>query len=230
MGNKKKNLNYLTKKSEEIKRQKEAEALKKKKRNIIITVSVIAAAFIITGVLALGFGVFGWGETKFEVTHHATIEIENYGTVELELYGKEAPITVENFVKLAESGFYDGLTFHRIIENFMAQGGQNASASISTIKGEFADNGIENRILHKRGVISMARSYAPDSASSQFFIMHKTTPDLDGQYAAFGRVTSGMSAIDKMCENIETYSDGEVDGLVLPEKQPKITKLTVKPA
>ena len=227
MGKQKKNSNYLTKRSEEIKRQKEAEALRKKKRNIIVTVSVIAAAFIIGGVLALGFGVFGWGKPHFEVTHHATIEIENYGTVELELYGKEAPITVENFVKLAQSGFYDGLTFHRIIENFMAQGGQNASASVSTIKGEFEENGIKNRILHERGVISMARSYDFNSASSQFFIMHKTTPDLDGSYAAFGRVTSGMSVIDKICEEAKPYDD---DGGILPANQPVIKKITVKAA
>ena len=227
MGKQKKNSNYLTKRSEEIKRQKEAEALKKKKRNIIITVSIIAAAFIIGGVLALGFGVFGWGETKFEVTHHATIEIENYGTVELELYGKEAPITVENFVNLANSGFYNGLTFHRIIEGFMAQGGRSTSTSVSTIKGEFKANGIENRILHERGVISMARSDNYDSASSQFFIMHKTTPDLDELYAAFGRVTGGIAVIDKICEDAKPY-DG--NGGILPANQPVIKKITVKSA
>lgn len=227
MGKQKKNSNYLTKKAEEIKRQKEAKALKNKKRNIILTVSAVVAVVAIGIVLGLGFGVFGWGEEKFEVTHYATLEIENYGTVELELYGKEAPITVENFVKLANSGFYNGLTFHRIIEGFMAQGGRNSSASISKIKGEFNDNGIDNDILHKRGVISMARSDDYDSASSQFFIMHQTTPDLDGQYAAFGRVIKGIEAIDKICEDAKPY-DG--NGGILPANQPVIKKLTVKEA
>ena len=228
MGKQKKNSNYLTKKAEELKRRKEEESLKKKKRNIIIAVSAIVAAVTIGLVLGLGFGVFGWGEPNFEVTHYATMEIEDYGTVKLELYGKEAPITVENFVKLANSGFYNGLTFHRIIEGFMAQGGQNASASISTIKGEFKDNGIENRILHKRGVISMARSAnSYNSASSQFFIVHKTSPHLDESYAAFGKVTSGMKAIDKICENANPYDN---NGSILPTNQPKITKITIKEA
>ena len=230
MGKQGKNSNYLTKWAEEHKRRKEEEALKRKKRNKTIAISAIAAIAVIGIVLGLGFGVFGWGNPHFKVTHYATIEIENYGTVELELYGKEAPITVENFVKLTNEGFYNGLTFHRIIEGFMAQGGRNTSNPAATIKGEFSYNDIDNNILHERGVISMARSDDYNSASSQFFIMHETTPDLDGLYAAFGKVISGMDVIDKMCTSIETYSDGKTEGLVLPEKQPKITKLTVKDA
>jgi len=227
MGKQRKNSNYLTKWAVEEKRRKEEEALKKKKRNTTIAISAIAAIVIIGIVLGLGFGVFGWGKPHFKVTHYATIEIENYGTVELELYGEEAPITVENFVKLANEGFYDGLTFHRIIKGFMAQGGRSTSKPAANIKGEFSYNDIDNDILHERGVISMARSDDYDSASSQFFIMHETTPDLDGLYAAFGRVTSGIEVIDKICEDAKPY-DG--NGGILPASQPVITKLTVKAA
>ena len=133
--------------------------------------------------------------TNFEVTNTAVISIKDYGEIELELYGKVAPITVENFVTLAKDGFYDGLTFHRIIEGFMIQGGDpegtGMGGSDKNIKGEFRVNGVDNNIKHLRGVISMARNgYSYDSASSQFFIMHEDAPHLDGQYAAFGKVVN----------------------------------------
>ena len=160
--------------------------------------------------------------------HHAEIEIKDYGTIKLELDADTAPITVTNFLNLAKSGFYDGLTFHRIISGFMIQGGDpngnGTGGSGKNIKGEFSKNGVENNIEHVRGVISMARSNQNDSASSQFFIMHKDAPHLDGMYAAFGHVTSGIEIVDKICEETPVT---DTNGTVLKENQPVITKITV---
>ncbi|MGN1082041.1 MAG: peptidylprolyl isomerase [Candidatus Avispirillum sp.] len=134
----------------------------------------------------------------------AKITMENGGAIELELYPDIAPITVENFVSLAGSGFYDGLIFHRVISGFMIQGGDplgnGMGGSDKNIKGEFAANGVANSLSHKRGVISMARSQNYNSASSQFFIMHADGEFLDGQYAAFGKVTSGIETVDAIAE------------------------------
>lgn len=148
--------------------------------------------------------------------HHAKIKVKNYGTIEVELDGDTAPITVANFIKLVNEKFYDGLTFHRIISGFMIQGGDplgdGTGGSDETIKGEFSSNGVENNISHKRGVISMARSSDPDSASSQFFIMHQDSDYLDGEYAAFGKVTKGMDVVDKICEDATpTDSNGTIE-------------------
>ena len=130
----------------------------------------------------------------------AILEIENYGVIEVELDHEHAPISVDNFVKLAEKGFYNGLTFHRVIKGFMIQGGcpkGNGTGNPGySIKGEFAANGVDNPIKHVRGVISMARAMDYNSAGSQFFIMHQDAPYLDGQYAAFGRVTKGIEVVD----------------------------------
>ena len=175
--------------------------------------------------------------------------------ITVELDGKTAPITVANFVSLAKSGFYDGLTFHRIISGFMIQGGDpegnGTGGSEKTIKGEFSLNGVENNIKHDRGVISMARSgsayeqylaygyklsdlpeeaktdieRALNSASSQFFIMHQDTPSLDGCYAAFGRVTSGMDIVDKLATSTPVTDS---NGTVLAENQPVIESITIK--
>lgn len=160
------------------------------------------------------------------VTHYATIEIADYGTITLELYGKSAPVTVENFVALAESGFYNGLTFHRIVEGFMMQGGapDEDSPTVTSIVGEFASNGFENNLLHERGVISMARASAYNSASSQFFIMHATKSHLDGYYAAFGYVIDGIEVVDKICEAAEP-TDG--NGSIAEKAQPVITSITI---
>lgn len=138
------------------------------------------------------------------------MKIRDHGTVRLELYPDIAPITVENFVKLASEGFYDGLTFHRIYPGFMIQGGDPAGngsgGSGTNIKGEFSANGVENSLSHTRGVISMARAQNYDSASSQFFIMHADSTFLDGQYAAFGKVVEGMDVIDSVASVECTYS------------------------
>ena len=160
--------------------------------------------------------------------HHATIEVEGYGTIEVALNANVAPITVSNFCHLVEQGFYDGLTFHRIIEGFMIQGGDpsgdGTGGSDETIKGEFSANGVENNIPHVRGTISMARSSDYDSASSQFFIMQEASDSLDGQYAAFGNVTSGMEVVDAICENMPVEDS---NGTVAPENQPRIAKITL---
>ena len=158
----------------------------------------------------------------------AVIEIENYGSITLELDGNAAPITVANFVKLAEAGFYDGLTFHRIMEGFMMQGGcplgTGTGGSDKNIKGEFKANGVDNPLSHTRGAISMARAMAPDSASSQFFIVHQDATFLDGSYAAFGYVTEGIEVVDAVCEAAEPTDN---NGSIPKENQPVITSITI---
>ena len=160
--------------------------------------------------------------------HHIKIKVKDYGTISVELDADVAPITVTNFVDLAKDGFYDGLTFHRIISGLMIQGGDplgnGTGGSDKTIKGEFSENGVENSISHVRGTISMARSQDYDSASSQFFIMHKDNPGLDGQYAAFGTVTKGMEVVDKICEDTQVEDE---NGTVAAENQPVIKSIKV---
>lgn len=163
------------------------------------------------------------------VTYYADIEIADYGTVTVQLDQSAAPATVTNFISLAESGFYDGLTFHRIISGFMAQGGDpkgnGTGGSDNKIVGEFAANGYDNPIAHERGVISMARSRDYNSASSQFFIMHADAPHLDGQYAAFGRVTEGMDVIDTICDDAQPTDN---NGSIAKDAQPVITSVTIR--
>ena len=156
-----------------------------------------------------------------------TIEMENGGIIKAELYPEIAPITVANFVKLTKEGFYDGLIFHRVIEGFMIQGGDPTGTGMGgpghTIKGEFRKNGVVNNIKHERGVLSMARSMMPNSAGSQFFIMHRNAPHLDGSYAAFGRVIEGIEVVDE----IATTQTGAQDR---PVKEQKMKKVTVETA
>ena len=160
--------------------------------------------------------------------HHAEIVVKNYGTIALELDADVAPITVENFANLVNEGFYNGLTFHRNISGFMIQGGDplgnGTGGSRKTIKGEFASNGVKNSISHVRGTISMARSSMPNSASSQFFIVHQDSTFLDGKYAAFGTVTSGMEVVDKICADTAVEDD---NGTVAKNNQPVIEKITI---
>ena len=160
--------------------------------------------------------------------HHVEIEIKDYGTIKAELDADIAPITVTNFVNLAKDGFYDGLTFHRIITGFMIQGGDplgnGTGGSDEEIKGEFLANGVENSLSHVRGTLSMARAQDYNSASSQFFIMHEDSLYLDGQYAAFGTVTEGIEIVDKICEDTPVVDD---NGTVMAENQPEITTIKV---
>ena len=159
----------------------------------------------------------------------ADIEIQDYGTVTVELDSEAAPITTENFIKLANDGFYDGLTFHRIIAGFMMQGGDpngdGTGGSDETIEGEFSDNGYDNDLSHTKGAISMARSQDYNSASSQFFIVHEDSTFLDGQYAVFGYVTEGMDIVDAICEAAEPTDN---NGTILPDAQPVITKIEIR--
>ena len=219
---------------------RQAEQAKIDKRNKIIgiiAVLIVAAAglfFVISGSNkpatppVTGSGPTAAAEITEKITHDVVIEVENYGTINAVLYGETAPITVANFAKLAGEGFYDGLTFHRIISGFMIQGGDpkgnGTGGSDENIKGEFSLNGFENPIAHKRGVLSMARSSAPDSASSQFFIMHAAAPHLDGSYAAFGCVTDGIDVVDAICQNTPV-TDG--NGSVAKANQPKILSVKV---
>lgn len=204
---------------------------------------VYAIVFMACLTLLLGTGCSGKPSAETEVTgpetqqpappaensYTAVIEIEGYGTITLELDASAAPVTTENFVSLAREGFYDGLTFHRIIEGFMIQGGDpdgnGTGGSEQTIKGEFRENGVENSLSHTRGVISMARSNDYDSASSQFFIVHEDSTFLDGSYAAFGYVKEGMEVVDAICADAEPI-DG--DGFIAPENQPVIQSITIQ--
>ncbi len=163
------------------------------------------------------------------LTYYADIVIEDYGTITVELDYEAAPITVANFVGLAQSGFYDGLTFHRIIEGFMMQGGDpngnGTGGSKDNIYGEFIANGWNNEISHKKGVISMARATDMNSASSQFFIMHEDSPHLDGQYAAFGHVVKGIEVVDDVCESAEPT---DKNGTISSNNQPVIKTITIR--
>ena len=159
---------------------------------------------------------------------YVSIEVEGYGTITAALDSTIAPVSTKNFVNLAESGFYDGLTFHRIIEGFMIQGGDpegnGTGGSDTNIKGEFSANGVENPITHVRGAISMARAYDPDSASSQFFIVQADSEFLDGQYAGFGYVTDGMEVVDAICADaVPVDGNGSID----PAAQPVIKSVKV---
>ena len=214
---------------------------------------ILAAAVLV--VIAAVAAVLIWNNQKKKEEasagdYTAEIAVKDYGTITVELDGDAAPETVKNFVSLAESGFYDGLTFHRIIDGFMIQGGDpngdGTGGSEETIPGEFSANGFDNPLSHTRGTISMARSQdydsasshslsTPffhtrpwsqdyDSASSQFFIMQEDTPSLDGQYAAFGHVTSGMEVVDAICEDAV---NGDANGVLPAEDQPVIESITI---
>jgi len=161
--------------------------------------------------------------------HYVEIEVADYGTITCELDADTAPITVTNFMKLVESGFYDGLTFHRVDSGFMIQGGDpsgdGTGGSADKIKGEFSGNGVANDISHVRGVLSMARASNPNSASCQFFIVHEDSTFLDGQYAAFGRVTEGMEVVDAICEASANWEMDSMNVLTNAEQQPVITAI-----
>lgn len=148
-----------------------------------------------------------------------TIKMADGGVMKLELYPEIAPETVKNFVELTEKGFYNGLIFHRVIKGFMIQGGDPEGTGMGgpgySIKGEFAANGFKNDLKHTEGVISMARAYDPNSAGSQFFIMHKNSPHLDGQYAAFGKIIEGMDVVNKIAETRTDYSDRPLQDQVM---------------
>lgn len=213
-----------------------------KKRILVLTIAMLMSVMMLAGCGGSGGETAeesgGQAETETQTqeltkaegigVHHAEIEIADYGTIKLELDGDEAPLTVQNFMDLANDGFYDGLTFHRIMDGFMIQGGDpngdGTGGSEKNIKGEFAANGIENNISHKKGVISMARAQDPDSGSSQFFIVVADSEFLDGQYAAFGHVTEGQEIADKVAADAKPIDD---NGTIPPENQPVITAVRI---
>lgn len=200
-----------------------------KKMRKLITTTLLLTSLVMCTLLA------GCGSKETESDSEAKgdkynieIDVKDYGVIKATLDGSVAPVTVANFVKLTKEGFYDGLTFHRIIEGFMIQGGDpdgnGTGGSDETIKGEFEANGVENNLSHKRGVLSMARSNDPDSASSQFFIVQQDSTFLDGQYAAFGQVTEGMDIVDKICEDSNPTDD---NGTIPKEEQPVINSIKI---
>jgi len=200
--------------------------------------AVAAACFLLLSVSACS-GEYQAGREKQQApaqedagapspSYTAAIEVEGYGTITVALDAAAAPETVENFVSLAGSGFYDGLTFHRIMSGFMIQGGDpngdGTGGSDKTVTGEFRENGFENPLSHTRGAISMARSNDYDSASSQFFIVHEDSAYLDGSYAVFGYVTDGMDVVDQICADAEPTDN---NGSIAPASQPVITSITI---
>lgn len=199
------------------------------KKIVVLLVMVITCAMLAACGSEEDAASSGAAEEQVETVYrHVEITVKDYGTIKVELNETVAPITVANFIKLAEEGFYDGLTFHRIINGFMIQGGDpkgnGTGGSDEKIKGEFSANGVENNLSHTRGAISMARAKAMDSASSQFFIMHEDADYLDGQYACFGYVTEGIEIVDAICKDTPVVDN---NGTVLAENQPVIESVKV---
>lgn len=199
-------------------------------RNVLIATVIVITVILALTLVASAEGPLGsWFKNLFgkgsdnpyaNVEHPiATLTMENGDVIEIELYPDVAPNTVANFVTLANSGYYDGLTFHRVISGFMIQGGCPLGTGMGnpgySIKGEFSQNGFENNLAHTRGVISMARSKNADSAGSQFFIMHQDAPHLDGAYAAFGKVIAGIENVDKIASVRTDYSDKPLTAQVI---------------
>lgn len=197
---------------------------KKSKTPWLIGGAVAICAVILAVVLCVTLG----GNDAPSGKHHVEIEIADYGVIAVELDADAAPRTVENFLALAGDGFYDGLTFHRIMKGFMMQGGDpegnGNGGSGKTIRGEFSANGVKNPLSHTRGAISMARAEDMNSASSQFFIVHEDATYLDGKYACFGYVTSGMDVVDAVCEAAQPVDN---NGTIPAAQQPVITAIRV---
>ena len=212
---------------EAVENRKDLPPQKKKKPNTLLI--MLGAAGMLAVALLIGFIVQSQ-QKKNAKKIFADIAVENYGTITVELDRSAAPITVDNFVSLAKSKFYDGLTFHRIMSGFMMQGGDpkgdGTGGSDKNIEGEFSANGHKNPISHTRGTISMARASGDmNSASSQFFIMHKDNTSLDGQYAAFGHVTNGIEIVDRICEDAKPTDN---NGTIPKEEQPVISSVTIR--
>ena len=195
------------------------------KKTIILIAALI---LLLTGCASKQTSGTKQGAQPFQKVRHAEITVRDYGTIKLELDEGTAPITVANFIKLAKDGFYDGLTFHRIMDGFMIQGGDplgnGRGSADETIKGEFSSNGVDNPISHKAGVISMARSKNPDSASCQFFITVADSEFLDGNYAAFGRVTEGLDIVQQIAKDAHPMDN---NGTIRTDQQPVIESIVI---
>lgn len=197
----------------------------------LLVIFTIISLFCLSACISNANGASGKPPKEFSPTHYAEIAIKNYGTIVVALDGNCAPGTVDNFVSLAKKGFYNGLTFHRIINGFMMQGGCPEGTGFGNtgkfIKGEFSLAGFDNPLAHTRGAISMARGNGVDSASCQFFIVQEDSPHLNGSYAVFGYVTKGMDVVDKICETAEpTDGNGSIPG----NSQPVIKYIKIKEA
>lgn len=194
-------------------------------------ITLKAVSFVcLIAIAVAGLALSGCGkDDKGNDSNTAVIDVKDYGKIVVELDPKSAPITVENFKKLVKQGFYDGLTFHRVIEGFMIQGGDpngdGTGGTKETIKGEFSENGVDNKLSHTKGAISMARTQDPNGASSQFFICQADCKYLDGKYAVFGYVTSGLEVVDAIAKN--TPSTGN-NGAVEKSKQPVINSIKLQ--
>lgn len=215
------------------------------KKSSLLLITLAVALFLAVGLCACGSksnsgtkekssnNSTQYSADKFQQTDLVEIDVANYGKITVGLDANAAPLTVANFKKLVGQGFYNGLTFHRIIDGFMAQGGDpkgdGTGGSPETIKGEFTENGVNNLLAHTRGAISMARSSGMDSASSQFFIVHQTSSNnsksLDGKYCCFGYVQSGMEVVDKI---IADAKPSDSNGTIPAAQQPKITSIVLK--
>lgn len=225
----------------ELKARKAERIARKKKMYKTAGIIALVVVAVVIGLLVLNSfkkpenyintksnGFKGYGGEKGTVTHLATLEVKDYGTIKMELYGNDAPISVHNFVALANRGFYEGLLFHRIIDGFMMQGGADFTKDIEPIRGEFSANGVENNLLHTRGAISMARTNVMDSATSQFFIVQETKEHLDGKYAAFGYVVEGMDVVDAIIEAVAPLATDGNGGGIPVGAQPVIQSITVE--
>lgn len=226
MAKQKKNSNYQTEKSIAEKAKKEEQKLKEKQAKTVKLVAICAGAVVALVAIVLGIllavGAFDYSP---EPTYHATLTVENYGSLHIELYGNDAPETVENFIDLAESGYFDGMSLHTFAEGLLYAGSENADGGSKGIKGEFESNGFENKIPMKKGVVCMARGEGNDSAYGQFFILTKNNSDLKGDYAAFGKVTE-FDALKDILKDIEVGSDGKIDA----DSAPKILSVSLHEA
>ncbi len=227
MAKKKKNSNYVTDKTLHTKKEKEAAERKKQLKKTLKPIIIAVASVLVIVAIVLAIGIpLGMFDYNPEPTEHLSITLENYGTLHVELYGEDAPKTVENFKKLVDDKKLIGLMLHTYKDGLLYGGSKDADGGKNGIVGEFEDNGVENKVSHKRGIISMARGESKDSAYAQFFIVTEDNKELDGKYAAFARITDGMEIIDKILSEVEIGEDGKIDF----DSCPKITSISAHDA
>ncbi|MBR2929901.1 MAG: peptidylprolyl isomerase [Clostridia bacterium] len=209
MAKKKKNANYVTEKTESAKLEREATEKKEHSKKTVKTVLILflVAVLIVGLVIGLGFAL-GLFDYYPEATYHLSMVVEDYGAVHIELYGNDAPKTVEAFTKLCEDGYFDGKSLHTFLDGLLYCGSLDADGGKNGIKGEFSDNGVTNKISHKKGIISLAHGEGADSGYGQFFIVTEDSPELDGKYAAFAMITDGMDIIEKIIEDADMDENG----------------------
>ena len=214
------NIKDTNEKSKVLTKKELREQQKKKKQQLQTAIKVISVLVVI-GIFAIIFLATGAFDYQPKSTYDVLITIENYGSLHVELYGNDAPETVAHFLSLVNSGYYNGKSVFKLFDDLAYLGDGNASDAEHGIKGEFSDNGFNNKISHKRGIISMARGEDYDSAYGQFFIVRKNSTDLNGKYAAFGKITSGMEIIDNIYKNLKT----DKNGMISEGSQPIITSI-----